>query len=216
MIQTRAHVASRSQPVASDARARRLSRRALRCRFSMSLRFRWHRISPARKGVANRFETRLVLRREMFRDAFRIAIEIVSEIKAGIAGSSSNVLILPLQVSGRRGHNLREIVDRYPARLQPRPRRDRKTRSLQLARIFAVQPAQFVGIECGGAAPDVIQIEKPDDLVDVAFSRGCPWATSRAGRDNCARLRAENRSGCNTRRARPCRACSSSCRRGSG
>src|SRR5262249_10943452 len=39
----------------------------------------------------------------------------------------------------------------------------------QFARVFAVQPMEFVGIECRRAAPDVFQVKDPDDFVDIDF-----------------------------------------------
>jgi len=75
---------------------------------------------------------------------------------------------------------------------------------------------EFVGIERRRAAPDVFQIENPDDLVDINFFLGCLLATSQADRDSCAQLLANNRAECSNPRAHLRCVCSSSMRRGLG
>src|SRR4029450_4584611 len=104
----------------------------------------------------------------MFRDAFRIVIEIVCEVEPAIGWQLVKGVDLAFARLQRRADVVfRVIIDLHAARLQPRYGKIVKLSVAQLARVFAVQPMQFIGIKRGMTPPNMIEIEKANDLFEV-------------------------------------------------
>src|SRR5881394_4354621 len=104
----------------------------------------------------------------MLGNSLGIAIEVVCEIESAISGQLIESVDLAFARFQCSTHVfLWKILKSHPARLQLGDRQIVKFGVAQFARVFTIQPMEFVGIERGRAASDIFQIKDPDDLVDI-------------------------------------------------
>ena len=104
----------------------------------------------------------------MFCYAVWIVIELVGKIEPAIGRQLVKRVDLAFAALQRCADVfLRKFVELYITRLQPRDSKVVKLGITELARIFAIQPVEFVRVECRRAASDILEIKNPDDFVYV-------------------------------------------------
>src|SRR4051812_8423360 len=176
MVKARAHVAARhSQPRWMYNRA---SFHTELCSSTFQRRFYASGIEFFERAecFANRLDARLVFRGEVLRYTLRVVVEIIVEIETAVSRQLIKRIDLSLaRLQSSADELLRKIVEFYPTRFQACHRQIVKLGVVQFAGILAIQPMELVGIKCCGTAPDVFEIENPDDLVDVHFLPVILW-----------------------------------------
>ena len=142
----------------------------LRGCFHRRFNFAYGKIFHTGKSFAHGFKSRLILSGKIFRDAFRMVFEIIVEVESAV--SRELIEGIDLAFAGfERSQNvmIREILQLHAARSQRTPRQLLKPIIRQLARIFTVEPMQFVRIKRCVAAHNLVEIENLYHLVDWNF-----------------------------------------------
>src|SRR3954447_21165797 len=106
----------------------------------------------------------------MFSYAFRSVFNVVLEIEFAVRRQFIESIDLTLTSRKRCSDvTIGEILQLHPSGRQSIPGQLLKSIVGQLACIFAVKPMQFIGIESGMTAHDLVQIEERDDFFHCHF-----------------------------------------------
>src|SRR5207248_11389399 len=126
----------------------------------------------------------------MFSYAFSVVFKIIVEIETAVGRQFINSIDLAF-AGLERGLNIivRKILQLYPACAQSIPGQLLKPIIRQLARVFAIQPMQFVRIERGVTAHDLVQIEKRNYFFDWNFFAVVFWRPAEQAKVIADRLR---------------------------
>ena len=117
------------------------------------------------EGVAQFLHTRLVLRREVFRDERGIELHVVVEVEAGVGGEFAELLHLALAGVERGAHVVGGIIFQRAAAAAQGVRAVRMQRGVvHLAPVFAGQPFELGHVELRVVPENLRQVEALNHL----------------------------------------------------